>query len=43
MCTIQSDSINAFMDLVEANGVKVFDNLYDLSVYLNSLAEHKVK
>lgn len=39
----QTDSINAFMDLVEANGVKVFDNLYDLSVYLNSLAEHKVK
>jgi hypothetical protein len=39
----QADSMRAFMELVEANGVEVFDNLYDVSVYLNNRAEHKVK
>jgi len=39
----QLASMKALMDLVESNGVKVFDSLYDVAVYLNNRAEHIAK
>lgn len=39
----QLASMKALMDLVESNGVKVFDSLYDVAIYLNNRAEHIAK